>query len=109
MTYKWNFACLEAYPEKDEKQNVVFLVHWIFTCDHNHEGKDYFSSCIGTQSLPLPEGDFIPFEDLTEDLIIEWMENEMGERVQAMKDSLAQQIDDQITPKINKLVPPWQN
>ena len=43
--------------------------------------------------------DFIPFADLTKEITTGWVETAMGEdEVQAKKDSLDTNIDEQITP-----------
>jgi hypothetical protein len=44
--------------------------------------------------VPLdPETPFIPFEDLTSEIVVEWTKEAMGaEQVQAIEDSVASQI-----------------
>lgn len=102
--FKWNFNPLEAYPEKETFTDVVFLVHWQFTGTRTEDEKEYSNTIIGTQSLPLPSGEFIPFEQLTTEIVLGWIEAEMGqERIEAMKSWIEQNIDDQINPKIVKL------
>ena len=49
---------------------------------------------IGTQIVALdPETPFIPFEDLTNEIIVGWTKDAMGEeQVQAIEDGIASQI-----------------
>lgn len=102
--FKWNFDPLEAYPEKDEMTDVVFLVHWQLTGTRDEYDKTYSNTIIGTQTLPLPEGYFIPFEELTTEIVLQWITEEMGqERIDAMYQSIEQNIDEQINPKTIKL------
>ena len=43
--------------------------------------------------------DFIPFADLTNEIVVGWVEAAMGpEQVQSLKDSIDANIDEQITP-----------
>lgn len=108
MTYNWNFSCLECYPEKETMNDVVFLVHWQYTGKKTENEIEYSNTIIGTQSLPLPSGDFIPYEDLTKEIVTEWIESEMGEeRLLAMQTAIEQNINDQINPPVLKLSPPW--
>lgn len=108
MEYNWNFSVLECYPQKEENKDVVCLVHWQYTGKKEVDGKEYSSTIIGTQSLPLPQDSFVPFEDLTKVLVENWVEAEMGEdRMTAMKESIEKQIDNQINPPVLQLTPPW--
>lgn len=108
MEYKWNFSQLECYPEKEEKENVVFLVHWQYTGTEVVNEKEYSETYIGTQTLPLPKDSFTPFEDLTKEMVEGWIEAEMGEeKMTAMKEAIQKQIEEKITPSVNRLSPPW--
>lgn len=90
MTYNWNCKTVDVHPQTEGETNVVYNVHWIVT---GTEG-DYTVDSIGTQVVALdPETPFIPFEDLTNDIVVEWTKDAMGEeQVQAIEDSLAAQI-----------------
>lgn len=108
MEYNWNFSCLECYPQKEENKDVVFLVHWQYTGKKQVDGKEYQNTVIGTQNVPLPQDSFVPFEDLTKEMVQGWVEAEMGEeRMIAMKESIEKQIDNQINPPVLQLSPPW--
>jgi len=102
--FKWNFDPIEAYPEKDGNKNVACLVHWQLNGKRQVEDNIYSSTIIGTQSLPLPEGEFIPFEELTTQIVLEWITDEIGqEMIDRMYESIDQNIDEQINPKVIKL------
>lgn len=90
MTYDWNCKTVDVHPQAEGETNVVYNVHWIVT---GTEG-DYTVSNIGTQTVTVdPETPFIPFEDLTNEIIVGWTKEAMGEdQVQAIEDSLQAQI-----------------
>ena len=90
MTYDWNCKTVDVYPQAEGETNVVYNVHWIA----KGTKEDYSVTSIGTQVVPLdPKADFIPFEDLTNEIVVEWTKEAMGEeQVKAIEDGIASQI-----------------
>jgi len=97
ITYDWNCRTVDAYTQEKGKTNVVYNVHWIVTGTQ----EDYSATNIGTQVVPLSEGgDFIPLEDLTNEIIVGWTKDAIGEeQVKVIETSIASQIEEQINPK----------
>lgn len=95
-TYDWNCKTVDVYPQAEGETNVVYNVHWIVT---GTEG-DYTVNSVGTQVVALDtETTFIPFEDLTNEIVVGWTKEAMGEdQVQAIEDSIASQIDELENP-----------
>ena len=91
ITYDWNCKTVDVHPQEDEQTDVVYNVHWIVT---GVDG-DYSSNAIGTQIVPLSEGGtFIPFEDLTNEIIVKWTKEAMGEEtVASIETGIASQIE----------------
>ena len=96
ITYDWNCKTVDVHPQEDEQTDVVYNVHWIVT---GVDG-DYSSSAIGTQTVPLSEGGaFIPFENLTNEIVVEWTKEAMGkETVESIEAGIASQIESLINP-----------
>lgn len=90
MTYDWNCKTVDVHPQAEGETNVVYNVHWIVTGTK----EEYTANSIGTQTVTVdPETSFIPFEDLTNDIIVGWTKEAMGEeQVKAIEDSIALQI-----------------
>ena len=90
ITYDWNCKTVDVHPQEKGETNVVYNVHWIVTGNK----EDYSVNNIGTQIVTLdPETPFVPFEDLTNDIIVGWTKEAMGEeQVKAIEDSIASQI-----------------
>lgn len=105
ITYDWNFNPLECYPTSSGESDVVFLVHWQAYANTG----SYNSSCIGTQMVPLNSSSaFIPFEQLTKEVVYGWVTQSMGqERFDAIQTSLYNQIQSQINPPVLTLQAPW--
>ena len=96
ITYDWNCKTVDIHPQEEGETNVVYNVHWIVT---GVDG-DYSATNIGTQVVPLSEGStFIPFEDLTNDVVVGWTKEAMGEeQVTQIEASIANQIEALINP-----------
>jgi len=103
-TYTWDCKTVDVYPEYEDHADTVYNVHWRINAQSDQqdaEGNYYTSTAYGAQSLSL-EGvgsDFIPFADLTNEIVSGWVEGIMGEeKVAKLKSSLDTNIDQQINP-----------
>jgi|TARA_R110002095_G_scaffold42508_2_gene38853 hypothetical protein len=96
IAYDWNCKTVDVHPQEEGETDVVYNVHWIVT---GVDG-DYSANCIGTQVVPLSEGGtFIPFEDLTNDVVVDWTKEAMGEeQVTQIETSVASEIEGKINP-----------
>lgn len=105
IIYNWNFNPLESYPTASGQTDVVFLVHWQVEAITG----SYSSRTIGTQPVEYTsESVFIPFNELTKNVVYEWVVSSMGEEVyNSITNSLAQQIENQINPPVLVQTPPW--
>ena len=93
----WSIAQLE----RNADDNGVVTAHWRVSAVDG----DYTASSYGTCSWtpePSTEG-FVPFEDLTEAMVIEWVKGSLD--VEAIEASLASQIEEQKAPKVVAGVP----
>ena len=102
-TFNWNCRTVDARPQEEGNTDVVYNVHWIVTGisdELDPEGNPYSSGSIGTQIVPLdPETPFIPFEDLTNEIVVGWTQDAMGEeQVTSIETNIQSQIDLLITP-----------
>jgi len=64
-SFNWTITCLERYIST----GLVKKVHWRL----NAEQSGYKQYSLGIVTLPPPGENFIPFEDLTEEIIIGWL------------------------------------
>ena len=90
ITYDWNCKTVDVHPQEEGETNVVYNVHWIVTGTK----EDYSVNNIGTQLVLLdPETSFIPFDELTNEVVVGWVKDTMGEeQVKAVEDSIASRI-----------------
>ena len=61
----WKVQHLKAFSELKGKENVVYSVYW------------QLGSVNKLTELDNPSGDFIPFEKLTEDIVLSWVWNKI--------------------------------
>lgn len=102
-TFEWNCRTVDAYPTDGEYTDVVYNVHWRVTGVSDQldpEGNPYSATNIGTQVVPTdPLTDFIPFEDLTNEEVVQWTQAAMGEeQVAQIESSIENQIANLINP-----------
>lgn len=105
ITYNWNFNPLESYPTSSGQTDVVFLVHWQVEAITG----SYTAHVIGTQPVNYNSGSvFIPFNELTFDIVYGWVTSSMGEEgYNNIITNLEQQLDNKINPPVLIQQAPW--
>ena len=101
-TYTWAIAQLE----RTTADGIVFTVHYTVAANDG----TYASSAYGSIGLEQPEGDIIPYADLTPEIVIGWVQEKLGgaEKVAEIEAALQGQLDEQAAPtKAAGL--PWTN
>ena len=95
----WNVAQMERHTA----DGIVFTVH--YTVDAN-DGT-YSAGAYGSVGLEQPEGNVIPYADLTPEIVIGWVQEKLGgdEKVDEIQAALQAQIDQQRTPTTAAGVP----
>ena len=96
-TTTWGVAQMERHTA----DNIVFTVHYTVAANDG----TYSSSAYGSIGLEQPEGDVIPYADLTPELVIGWVKDKLN--VEEIEAALQAQIDEQRSPSKAAGVP-WQ-
>jgi hypothetical protein len=90
-TFTWNIAQLE----RETADGYVFVVHYTV----NAQDDTYNAGAYGSLGLERPEGDLIPFADLTKEIVVGWVKEKFGEeKVTEIEAALQAQLDEQRTP-----------
>tara|TARA_R100000951_G_scaffold116105_1_gene126567 strand:- start:1 stop:336 length:336 start_codon:yes stop_codon:yes gene_type:complete len=106
--YKWKISQLDAKIHEDGLDNVIYNVHWSLSAEDDavKEFEKIRAVDVGCSQVVLnPESTFIPYEDLTKDIVIGWLSNLMD--INKMKLALDKQIEDQKNPVDEYLTPDW--
>ena len=107
ISYLWNISQLDCYPEYQGEPDVVFVCHWTLTGTEIQGEKTYTGSVYGSVGVTLdPEAPFIPYDQLTQDQVLNWVW-EGGVDKAASEANVAQQIEDQKNPKVVTPPLPW--
>jgi len=106
-TYTWKINQLDAKIHENDLDNVIYTVHWSYFAQDDSV-KPIVVSSIGTIAVTYNEGDpFIPYEDLTKEDVVSWLESSEGINVDTMKENLDNQIELIKNPVDEYLHPDW--
>jgi hypothetical protein len=98
----WHVANLE----RETQDGFVYQAH--YTVDAVTEDGTYRSGAYGSASFERPEN-LIPFADLTEELVVQWVQEALGtEKVAEISAALTAQLEEQRHPTKAAGVP-WAN
>ena len=91
-TTTWGIAQMERHTA----DGIVITVHYTVGANDG----TYASSAYGSIGLEQPEGEVIPYADLTPELVIGWVQEKLGgtEKVDEIQAALQAKIDEQRTP-----------
>ncbi len=84
----WKIANMERHLE----DGIVYTIHW--TASLQDEGLT--ASSYGSVGLQAPEEDIIPYENLTEEIVVEWIKAAL--EVESIETALEAQIQLQKEP-----------
>jgi hypothetical protein len=90
--YTWGIAQMDRHTA----DGIVYVVHYTVAANDG----TYSSSAYGSIGLEQPEGEVIPFAELTPEVVIGWVQAKLGgeEKVDEIQAALQAQIDQQRTP-----------
>lgn len=101
---KWQIIKIEC--TKDKSDNRVILAHWVLTVSfESEEVSSYGFISLETINNPI----YIPYLDLIENDVIDWVKEALGEKVNAMELELDKQLAEKLAPPIVILPLPWNN
>ena len=96
-TFSWAIASCD----RTTADGIVTTVHWTVAANDG----TYTSSAYGSIGLEQPEDDFIPYADLTPEIVIGWVQDKLD--VPVIEAALQAQLDEQAAPTKAAGVP-WQ-
>jgi hypothetical protein len=97
ITYTWSPTSLIGYPVFDGQTDVVTRAFYTVLAD---DGEGHTADYSNFAYTPLdPSMPFIPYADLTPEIVIGWVQFALGpDQVAAIEESLAIVIQRQVTP-----------
>lgn len=90
-TFDWKIVELE----RETNDGYVYVAHYTISADDGV----YSSGAYGSINFDRPEDDLIPFDSLTEELIIQWVKDKLTEeKVEEIEQALQNQLDEKHAP-----------
>ena len=102
MTILWIIERLLVKPTEGSNTDVVITADW--RCNGSQD--NYSGTCYGSCSFAPPSGSFTPYEDLTEQQVLDWCYANGVDKT-AIEANVTQQINNQINPPIIAPSLPW--
>jgi hypothetical protein len=107
ITYTWKITGLKTKDVSEDKPAAVVQTYWqkIGTDEDGNEGT--FSGATPFTVDPSDEsGPFIPFEELTEEDVLDWIKTVVvGGYADHVNGQIAKQIEEKISPVIENRLP----
>ena len=101
-TISWIIERLLVKPTEGSYTDVVITADW--RCNGSQES--YSGTCYGSCSFAPPTEGFTPYDQLTEQQVLDWCYANGVDKT-AIEANITQQITDQINPPVVVLPLPW--
>ena len=99
MEYTYEITRLRTAPALGGNSDVILGIEFLYKASDERDDVTYTAQTLGSITLEDPaDGDaFIPYDDVTEAKVIEWIEAAVN--VEYMQDALSTDIDNQQIPR----------
>ena len=102
MTIIWLIERLLTKPVEGSNTDVVITADW--RCNGSQD--NYSGTCYGSCSFQPPTGSFTPYDQLTEQQVLDWCYFNGVDKT-AIEANVSLQIQNQINPPVVSLPLPW--
>jgi hypothetical protein len=102
MTILWLIERLLTKPVEGSNTDVVITADW--RCNGSQD--NYSGTCYGSCSFAPPSGSFTPYNELTQQQVLDWCYAN-GVDKSAIEANVTAQINNQINPPVVSLPLPW--
>ena len=110
MTILWLIERLLVKPTEGPNTDVVITADWrcngTETTGSGDTEQNYSGTCYGSCSFAAPTGSFTPYDELTEQQVLDWCYAN-GVDKSAIEANVSLQIQNQINPPVVSLPLPW--
>ena len=99
--FTWTVDKLLTLDEVKEKDFIVTAICKV-VCTEEVDGKEYSAKKLASSIFqPEEKEGFIPYSELTEEQIVEWVKESLGSKgVESIEKSLASQVDNKSNPPV---------
>lgn len=110
MQIYWKVIKLRVADSLDGLSKVVVSVDWSVTASNTLDGINRSASVVATTDIGKPDGeDFVPFEELIEETVIDWVKATLGDEMVTWYEARSiRDVNAQSWPVIVESLPPWE-
>ena len=102
ITLSWLIERLLTKPVEGSNTDVVITANW--RCNGSQD--NYSGTCYGSCSFQPPSGSFTPYDELTQEQVLDWCYANGVDKT-AIEANVTSQIENQINPPVIVLPLPW--
>lgn len=102
MNITWTIDSMDCYAQSQGNADVVYNAHWRCT---GVDG-DASASVYGTCAVPYAGGSFTPYQNLTQQEVLDWVW-ENGVNQQEIEASITSQVNAILNPSTVNPTLPW--
>ena len=110
VTFTWEVTGMKVSDEGDNT-NAVVQTYWrkIGTDENGNQGT--FEGATPFTSVNVPAGEFVPYEELTEEMVLSWIQpvTEVGSYRDHINEMIARKIGEKLNIKRTVDRMPWQD
>jgi hypothetical protein len=108
ITYEWKTQSMSCYPTYQGETNVVFVVNSIVTATDDSTPPINATSTNSVAITYNPNDPYIPYADLTPEIVNGWVKDTLGiEQIAAIQSNLDTQIANILNPSVVLPPLPW--
>ena len=107
VTYTWKVTSLKVKDVSEDRTNAIVQTYWTKTGTDEDGNQGVFSGATPFTLDPTDtSGPFIPFEQLTEEDVLDWIKSVVvGSYEDHVNSKIAEQIADKVTPTTEAKLP----
>ena len=107
VTYTWKVTSLKVKDVSEDRTNAIVQTYWTKTGTDEDGNQGVFSGATPfTLDPTATSGPFIPFEELTEENVLDWIKSVViGSYEDHVNSKIAEQITNKVTPTTEAKLP----
>jgi hypothetical protein len=103
----WQVQQMSCYPESGGETDVVFQVNWVCIAAVSAEPNATSVVNPGLTFVPMPSGTFTPYDQLTQDQVLDWVWGTEYFDKAGVEAATAAQLEQIVNPPVVTPPLPW--
>ena len=108
MIYTWKVVNT-TIKDSPDTPSIVVSCNWVKSGEDENGNLGQFYGCTTFDINTVDYDSFIPFDELTEDIVLSWIQDRIDENFSNHIDKvISDDIEKKLYPEIT-VIPPWEN